>query len=307
MIRPTLRRLLTLGFGLFLPALLASAKDDTFRRIPVGKNPESVVRGFNGQLHVTLMGASRQQGDGDGALVRVGDDGQVTVLAAGFDDPKGLVFTGDRLITADFDRVWSVDPSGRRHLIAGPEAFPTPPLYLNDVVLEPGGQSVLVTDMGARDRMMAEPGKFWPLDSEQARQIPVLGRVYRVTLDGKVSVVIDHDARMPIPNGLDRLPDGTLRIGEFFLGTLLEWHAGTWRRIGDDYRSIDGLAHDGANRLFATEVFTGRVWEVNAADGRRTLLATLQSAADLIFDAKEAALIVPDSKAGEIVFIPVAR
>ncbi len=302
-----LRLLLSAAFCLSLPARVASARDEPLRRIPVGPNPESVVQGFGGRLHVTLMGASRQQGDGDGSIVSIGNDGQVVVLAAGFDDPKGLVFTGDRLVTADFDRVWAVDVSGHKHLIAGPEAFPIPPLYLNDVVLEPGGQSVLVTDMGARDRMMSAPGKFWPLDSEQARQIPVSGRVYRVTLDGKVSVVIDHDARMPIPNGIDRLPDGTLRIAEFFLGTILEWRSGTWRQIGDDYRSIDGLAHDGANRLFATEVFTGRVWEVSASDGKRTLLATLQSAADLIFDEKEKHLIVPDSKAGEIVFIPVPR
>jgi sugar lactone lactonase YvrE len=166
---------------------------------------------------------------------------------------------------------------------------------------------VLVTDMGARDRMMSAPGKFWPLDSDEARQIPVRGRVYRVTMDGAVSVVLDHDPRMPIPNGIDRLPDGTLRIAEFFLGTILEWRAGTWRTIGEDYRSIDGLAHDGANRLYATEVFTGRVWEVDANDGRRTLLATLQSAADLILDEKEKALVVPDSKAGEIVFVPLSR
>lgn len=304
----SVRLLLNLLLCVILPApFVAAAEGASLRRIAVGPNPESVARAFGGRLHVTLMGASRQQGDGDGKIVSINAAGQVAVLSEGFDDPKGLVFSGNRLITVDFDRVWSIDGAGRKTLLAGPEAFPTPPLYLNDVVVEVDGESVLVTDMGARDRMLASPGKFWPLDSDEARKIPVRGRVYRVTLDGKVSVVLDHDARMPIPNGIDRLPNGTLRIAEFFLGTILEWQAGTWRRIGDDYRSIDGLAHDGPNRLFATEVFTGRVWEVNAVDGKRTLLATLQSAADLMLDYTEMALIVPDSKAGELAFIPITR
>lgn len=293
---------------LFLPAgLLMAADAAKFRSIAVGPNPESVVRGFGGRLHVTLMGERREKGDRDGSIVSVDEQGRVGSLAAGFDDPKGLVFNGQVLVTADFDHVWAIDSSGRKRVIAGPKDFPTPPLYLNDVVLEPGGRSILVTDMGARSQMMAGPGKLWPLDSDEARKIPALGRVYRVMLDGGVSVVIDHDARMPIPNGIDRLADGTIHVGEFFLGTILQWRQGSWRKIGEDYRSVDGLAHDRAGNLYATEVFSGRVWQVNAGTGARSLLATLSSAADLIFDEKTSSLVVPDSKAGAIVFIPIAR
>jgi sugar lactone lactonase YvrE len=291
------------ALGVSLRAQAASPS----RSISVGPNPESVVRGFAGRLYVTLMGERREQNDRDGRIVAVDANDGVTTLADGFDDPKGIVFTGKELITADFDKVWAIDESGRKRLIAGPEKFPTPPLYLNDVALEPSGASVLVTDMGARTKMMAGPGKLWPLESAEARQIPVVGRVYRVSLDGRVSVVIDHDARMPIPNGIDRLDDGSIRIGEFFRGTLLEWRNGNWREIGNDFRSVDGLAHDRSGNLYATEVFTGKVWRVNAKSGERTLLATLQSAADLILDERSRTLIVPDSKAGTIVFVPTAR
>jgi sugar lactone lactonase YvrE len=288
-------------------SLLGGAPAAEFRSITVGPNPESVVRGFGGRLHVTLMGERREKGDRDGSIVSVDEQGRVSALATGFDDPKGLVFTGQLLVTADFDHVWAIDASGRKRVVAAPADFPTPPLYLNDVVLEPGGKSILVTDMGARSQMMAGPGKLWPLDSPEARKIPALGRVYRVMLDGGVTVLIDHDARMPIPNGIDRLADGTIHVAEFFLGTILEWRQGSWRKIGEDYRSVDGLAHDRAGNLYASEVFTGRVWKVNARTGARSLLATLQSAADLIFDEKTAALVVPDSKAGTIVFVPIAR
>jgi hypothetical protein len=72
-------------------------------------------------------------------------------------------------------------------------------------------------------------------------------------------------------------------------------------------RSVDGLAHDRSGNLYATEVFTGKVWRVNAKSGERTLLTTLQSAADLILDEQSAMLVVPDSKAGVIAFVPLSR
>jgi sugar lactone lactonase YvrE len=302
---PLLLRLIATALA---PFVIASsfAADAPFRSIAVGATPESVTPGFGGKLHVTLMGAKREKGDGDGKIVVV-DGANVTVLAEGFDDPKGLVFIDDRLVTADFDKIWAIDASGAKRLIAGPDAFPTPPLYLNDLVVEPGAGSILVTDMGNLAAMHASPGVFWPLNSEQAKTIQPLGRVYRVTLDGEVSLVIDHALEMPNPNGIDRLADGTLLIAEFFRGTLLEWKSGTWRTISDDHRSGDGIAHDAAGNLYVSEVRTGRVWHVKYPSGEKRLLATLQSAADLYLDEPKAQLVVPDSKAGTLVFIPLAN
>ncbi|MFM9000115.1 MAG: hypothetical protein ACKORB_00565, partial [Opitutia bacterium] len=70
------------------------------RSLPVGATPESVTKGFGGAYYVTLMGASRKQGDGDGKIVKVQED-KVTVITEGLDDPKGIVFVANRLITAD--------------------------------------------------------------------------------------------------------------------------------------------------------------------------------------------------------------
>jgi len=265
------------------------------------------VPGFGGKLYVTLMGTKRAKGDGDGQIVVVDGD-KVSPFTTGLDDPKGLVFAGGRLITTDFDKVWAVDATGAKTLLAGPEAFPQPPLFLNDVVVEPGGRSLLVTDMGDLPAMLAPGGAFWPLDSQQARDLKPLGRIYRLTLDGRVSLVIDHSAEMPNPNGVDVLPDGTILIGEFFRGTLLEWRAGTWRQISADHRGADGIVHDTATQnLYVTEVRSGRVWHVVAATGERKLLATLQSAADLHLDEPGRQLIVPDSKAGLLVYIPLGK
>ena len=92
---------------------------------------------------------------------------------------------------------------------------------------------------------------------------------------------------------------------EFFRGSLLEWKSGKWRQISVDHRSGDGIVNDGKGNLYLTEVRTGRVWHIKSATGERKLLATLQSAADLILDEKNRQLIVPDSKAGLLVFIPL--
>ncbi len=282
------------------------AADAAFRSLAVGATPESVVPGFDGKLYVTLMGQKREKGDGDGKIVVVDGD-KVTVLTEGLDDPKGIVFVGGMLVTTDFDKVWAVDAHGAKKLLAGPEAFPQPPLFLNDVAVEPGGRSILVTDMGDLGAMHSSPGVFWPLDSEQAKNLRPLGRVYRITLDGKVSVAIDHAPEMPDPNGVDALADGTIRVAEFFRGTLLEWKAGKWRQISNDHRSADGVVHDNAGNIYLTEVRTGRVWHIKAATGEKHLLTTLQSAADLFLDESRHQLIVPDSKAGLLVFIPLAK
>ena len=281
------------------------AAEPIFKLLPVGATPESVVPGFDGKLYVTLMGTKHEKGDGDGKVVMVDGD-KVSVFTEGLDDPKGIVFAGGKLITTDFDKLWAIDAKGNKTLLAGPEAFPQPPLFLNDVVVEAGGQTILVTDMGDLKAMFGPDGAFWPLDSEQAKNLTPHGRLYRVTLDGKISVAIDHAPEFPNPNGVDVLPDGTILLGEFFRGDLLGWKGRKFRVISSDHRSLDGIVHDQAGEnIYLTEVRTGRVWQVKAKTGEKRQLAKLQSAADLLLDEAGHQLIVPDSKSGMLVTIPL--
>jgi hypothetical protein len=275
------------------------------RSVAVGANPESVARGFGGKLFVTLMGPSRVAGDGDGKIVVLEGDDTPRDFALGMDDPKGLVFIGDQLITADFNRVWKVNAAGERTLLAGPAAFPHPPLYLNDVAVAADGKSVLVSDMGARDQAVG-PAGLWPLDSPEAKAVPAVGRVYRITLDGQVSELIPADPLMPCPNGLDVLPDGRLRIAEFFTGAILEWHNGKLTALGGGHRSADGIGHDRMGRGYVSEVRTGVVSRYEANWGaKQPLAAGLTSAADLLVDTAAGLLIIPDTRAGTLVFVPL--
>lgn len=279
------------------------------RKLAVGANPESVTRGFDGDLFVSLMGPSRKKGDGDGKVVRVHGDA-VTDLTTGLNDPKGIVFAGDRLITADFDTVWQIDAQGRKTVLAGPQDFPTPPAFLNDVEVMPDGKAVLVTDMGDVGAMRDPDGKLWARNSAQAKAIKVIARVYRINLAPKVtdrvSEVIPPDPRMLNPNGVDVLKDGRIRLAEFFSGDVLEWNKGKWKAIAKGHRSGDGIVHDAKGNFYISEVMFGKVtrYERGNPVGQEISAGLgLKSAADIYVDEPHGQLIIPDSKAGELVFI----
>ncbi len=284
---------------------LATSLQAEPRKLAVGANPESVTRGFDGDLFVSIMGPSRKAGDGDGKIVRVHGD-TVTDFTTGLNDPKGTVFAGGFVITADFDTVWKIDAKGNKSVLAGPKDFPTAPTFLNDVEVEPSGRSILVTDMGAVTKMRDANNKLWPVDSAEHKAIPVIARLFRVTLDGKVTEVIAPNARMLNPNGVDVLKDGRIRLAEFFTGDVLEFKDGSFTTIAKGHRSGDGIVHDSKGRFYISEVMFGRVTRYDADGSHPTLLSEglgLQSAADIYVDEAHGQLIIPDSKAGQLVFI----
>jgi hypothetical protein len=51
----------------------------------------------------------------------------VTVVMEGLDDPKGMVFIDGSLVTADFDKVWAVDATGRKRCSRDQPRFPRLP------------------------------------------------------------------------------------------------------------------------------------------------------------------------------------
>ena len=297
--------LLALLLALAALALTGCQTTPAPRKLAVGANPESVTRGFDGDLFVSIMGASRKAGDGDGKIVRVHGE-TVTDFTTGLNDPKGTVFAGGFIITADFDTVWKVDAQGHKSVLAGPKDFPTAPTFLNDVEVEPSGKSILVTDMGAVTKMRDANNKLWPIDSAEHKAIPVIARLFRVTLDGKVTEVIAPNPRMLNPNGVDVLKDGRIRLAEFFTGDVLEYKDGVFTTIAKGHRSGDGLVHDSKGRFYISEVMFGRVTRYDADGSHPALLSEglgLQSAADIYVDEAHGQLIIPDSKAGQLVFI----
>jgi hypothetical protein len=109
------------------------------------------------------------------------------------------------------------------------------------------------------------------------------------------------------PNGVFVEPDVRILVGSFFLGHVLAAYPGESPRvIGHGYRSVDGVEPDGAGNLYATEAFTGKIWQLPPAGRAPILLHRAQSAADCLLDKANHQLIVPDSKAGQLVFISIS-
>ena len=277
------------------------------RTIPVGKNPESVCRGFGGKLYVTMI---NEEVPGDGTIVSLDGD-TVTTFAKGFQSPKGLVFVGDFLVTADETTLWKIDKNGVATKLAEAKDFPQPIEFLNDVAVGKDGASVYVSEMSTPTPMFDPSGerKMWDVDGKEAKSLPNKGCIYKVTLKGEVTVAV------PAGNPAIRFPNGVtlsevageegVFVGDFFAGDLIRYHEGKYVKLAGGMRGIDGLTVT-KDHFYASSWTQGKVWKVDRKTGEsKVILDGLKTAADFFYDAKNKQLIVPDMVGGTLTFLPI--
>jgi sugar lactone lactonase YvrE len=274
--------------------------------LQAGVKPESVCRGFGGKLYVTVIGGDEP---GDGAIHRIEGDA-VSAFCRGLNDPKGIAFAGGCLVVADGDIVWKVNESGAATKLAEAKDFPRPVEFLNDVAAGPDGGSVYVTDMSKPDWMFDPDGerKLWPVDSASAKP-PMTGCVYRVTLEGKVSLAVPPgNEAMPGPNGVAVETGETgerLAMGDFFTGNIVSHHAGKFEVLATGMRGADGVALDG-DTIYVSSWTEGKIWKLDRKTGQRTVLSDrFTTAADFFFDRENQQLVVPDMLEGTVTFLPL--
>ena len=82
--------------------------------------PESVCRGFDGKLYVTMINGD-EAGDGG---INVIDGDEVMEFCRGMNSPKGIAFVGGYLVTADETTLWKVDADGKATKLAEKADFP---------------------------------------------------------------------------------------------------------------------------------------------------------------------------------------
>jgi sugar lactone lactonase YvrE len=291
----------------------ARAQEPARKVINVGVRPESIIRGFGGKLYVSVMNGGDVPGDG---VVKVIEGDQARDFATGLDEPKGLCFTGKRLVVTDVKRVWSIDDKGDKTLLADEKTFPAAPSYLNDVACEPGGKAVVVSDMGANTKMRGPDKKLFAYGSEGAKALPAIGRIYRIGLagpmPGKVTELVASAAEMPCPNGVAVPAPGRLLVAEFFTGTIFDASGGKLRALVTDLRGADGLDEDAKGNVYVSSWEQGKVWRFHRPAVGKTATPELiaegfQSAADFFLDRKSGQLLLPDMKAGTVTFIPLPQ
>ncbi|MGH7193782.1 MAG: SMP-30/gluconolactonase/LRE family protein, partial [Candidatus Saccharimonadales bacterium] len=244
------------------------------------KNPESVAVDDQGRIYVSVIGDFDKLGDGKVMTIA---DGKTSDFATGLDDPKGIVAVKDRLYVADGQRVWRIDRKGKAEVFVDAKAFPRAPKFLNDLCADDRG-TLYVSDSG--DLKGGD------------------GAVFRITAEGKVSLVTDAAKAKTLkgPNGL--LADGAehLLMLDFVSGELqrIKLSDGSMVRLAADYPGGDGLARDEQGKFYISQWTTGQVSVLGRQSRSPTLIGKFDSAADICLDEKNHRLLVPDMKAGTL-------
>lgn len=272
--------------------------------VSVGEKPESITKGFHGNYYVTVMNGKE---DGDGEVVEISPKG-VKVFAKGFDEPKGIVFLKDHLYFSDLTRIWKVDKEGNASIFIKKENFPEEVLYLNDVAKDAEGKGIYVADMGATKYMRDGDNKLWPLQSEQAKLIPKVGRIYHVDLQGSVSIAEDTSPLMLNPNGVGIDNNGNIMVGSFFLGNFLVKRDGKMTPLKGLYRGADAVEQDSKGNYYISSWSSGTVWKIDGETEESTVLINgLKSAADFYLEEDLGRLLLPDMMAGTIYEVSITK
>lgn len=277
--------LLAVFFLAVLPVTLSAAPPA--KPLATGlKNPESVAVGNDARIYISVIGEFDK--DGDGAIMVI-DKGKVAPFATGLDDPKGLVAFQGLLFVADKQRVWRIDAKGKADVFAAATAFPAPPLFLNDVAVDPESGTLYVSDSGDFK------GKG--------------GAVYRIDPKGKVSLVTDAKrwAGLHTPNGLTMDGQSHLLLVDSGTGELhrLKLADGTHEKVADGFGFADGITWDKFGRLFISDHKGGKIFGIPRPGDKPVLVAEgFQSAADIALDPGGRFILVPDMQAGTLTAIP---
>ena len=275
--------------------------------IPVGLNPESVCRGFDGKLFVTMINGEEL---GDGTVVTV-EGTTVTVFAKGLNSPKGIAFVGDYLVAADETTLWKIDKTGTATKMVTAKDFPQPIEFLNDVAASHDGSSVYVSEMSNPGPMFDPNGerKLHEVDGPHAKTLPKKGCVYKVTLKGEISVAVPAgNQAVRFPNGVavdESEKEDHLFVGDFFSGEIVAYRDGSYTTVATGMRGIDGLTVT-KDSFYASSWTQGKVWKVDRKTREiKVILDGLKSAADFFHDLPNKQLIVPDMLGGTLTFLPI--
>lgn len=273
----------------------SQAKETIRQKITGLKTPESVVQAKDGRIFVSEINVFGKEGDGQ--ITLIDQSGKTSVFASGLNDPKGLAVINGNLYVADNKKVLKITPDGKSSVFAKAEAFSSAlhgsPYFLNDLEADPQG-NLYVSDSG--DLFGTGLG----------------GAIFKINPQGQVILLQSNmqDARIKAPNGL--LADDTgdvLIVVDFTSGVLYSFNQKTkaLNDIAEGFGGGDGLVHRSNGTMYVSDWKNGKVFSVNTKGEVEVLKSGYQSAADIAITKDEKYLMVPDMKAGELDFIPLAK
>ena len=277
---------------LALVALISiTAQAHETKKITGLKMPESAIAAKDGRVFVSEIGEFGK--DGDGQITVIDKNGEAKVFAQGLDDPKGLAIVDKDLYVADNHRVIKITPDGKTSVFAAAEAFPDAPQFLNDLESDAAG-NIYVSDSGDLKG--------------------VGGAVYKINPQGKVTTIINskQDARVLAPNGLlmGKTPN-CIMVVDFVSGVLyrLDMKKNTLIEVAKGFGGGDGIVKGKKGQFFVSDWKNGKVFSVKLEKGAvangELIKEGFAAAADIAPSLDGKFLLVPDMKAGELVYLPV--
>jgi sugar lactone lactonase YvrE len=263
---------------------LAHAADvQIVKKLSGFETPESVLVAPDGKIYVSEIAEFGKDGDGKISVI---EGGQRKVFAEGMDDPKGLAYSKGALYVADKARILKIEKNGKWKVFVAAEAFPEKPQFLNDLTTDKAG-NIYVSDSGDLK------GKG--------------GAVYRISPDGKVHTVVTNaeDKRVLAPNGL--LPDGNdyLLMVDFLSGKLyrISLKTGGMTSLSEGFGGGDGIARDSTGTLWISDWKNGRLFTLKKNGELKFVKDGFKASADITIAADGKTVLVPDMKAGEVVWV----
>src|SRR5262245_50991468 len=113
------------------------------------KNPESVCVGPGPDRKVFVTTIGEFDVDGDGAVMVLEPGGKAVPFVSGLDDPKGIACYQKWLFVTDKTKVLRIDATAKTpkaDVFTAAAKFPTPPVFLNDITIDPENGSIYVSD-----------------------------------------------------------------------------------------------------------------------------------------------------------------
>jgi len=247
------------------------------------QNPESVVAHPDGRVFISEIGEFGVSGDGK--VTQINPDGSTRTLAEGLNSPTGLDLFNEQLYVADVNQVWRIDLDGRKTAIVSAEDFPDHPVALNDLEID-------------------GLGNLYVSDSRS-------GIIYRISPTGQVTKVLDETAGIASPNGL--LLDGLNRllVLDFATGTLFQVIFSdnappVVNALNSGLGGPDGLVRDSDGLLYVSDWKGGRILQLTEPKATPQLISSgHQSAADIGLSADGRFILLPDMRAGELIWLPI--
>lgn len=279
----TLIALLALPILVLLSATSAIAKEPVPTNIKGLKSPESVVQDKDGITYITEIGEFDK--DGDGQITKVDKKGNIKVFAKGMDDPKGIVMVGKNLYVADKTRVLEVNPDGTWQVYGAQMAFPSTPVFLNDIEADKLG-NLYVSDSGS-----LKDG----------------GQIYKIAKDGIITIIADSkNPDILAPNGLLFEGRNQMLSVDFESGILYRVNLanGATTKVADGFGGGDGIVKTKSGKVYISDWKNGVINQLSGGKAR-LFQSGLTSAADMALSADGKYLIVPLMKLGEVIFIEI--